>query len=192
MENPPLKRNNADPGRGERTGPGAAAFPQGQGRRPNPGGPPRGNVPPGQRPGGGPANTQGVTAPSHVFARGDVEIVTFETEQDYDRLQDLFRDSENTQLEPGQMTTLYQRSATDGSVQPYAVRLPQSFSPDQKYPLVIQLHGLNFHEVLSGSRTQYRGMGGPQWIHPDLPVIYAHCFGRPSAFYRGMGEVDVL
>ena len=35
-------------------------------------------------------------------------------------------------------------------------------------------------------------MGGPQWIEPDLRVIYVHCFGRPSTFYRGMGEEDVL
>ena len=192
MESPTVRRNNADPGRGERNGPGAGGLPEGRGGRPNPGGPPRGNVRPAQRPGGGPANAQGVTAPSHVFARGDVEIVTFETEEDYDRLQELFRDSRNTQPEPGQMTTLYQRSVTDGSVQPYAVRLPRDFSPDGKYPLVVQLHGTNFHETLSGSRTQYQGMGGPQWIEPDLPVIYAHCFGRANTFYRGMGEVDIL
>jgi hypothetical protein len=30
------------------------------------------------------------------------------------------------------------------------------------------------------------------WIEADLPVIYVHCFGRPSTFYRGMGEEDVL
>ena len=35
-------------------------------------------------------------------------------------------------------------------------------------------------------------MGGPQWIQSDLPVIYTHCFGRPSTFYQGMGEEDVL
>jgi pimeloyl-ACP methyl ester carboxylesterase len=35
-------------------------------------------------------------------------------------------------------------------------------------------------------------MGGPQWVEPDLHVIYVNCFGRPSTFYRGMGEEDVL
>jgi len=122
-----------------------------------------------------------------------MEILTFETEQEYDRLQELYRDSQNTKGEPGETMTLYLRSRTDGSVQPYAVRLPKNFSRNQTYPLVVQLHGLNFNEVLSGSRTRYRGMfGGPQWIQPDLPVIYAQCFGRPSAFYRGMGEEDIL
>jgi len=138
------------------------------------------------------APARGVTAPSNVFARGDREILTFETERDYDRLEELERTTRDTQPAPGAMTPLYLRSRTDGSVQPYAVRLPREFARDKSYPLVVQLHGLNFNEVLSGSRMRYRGMGGPQWIEPDLRVIYAHCFGRPSTFYRGMGEEDVL
>lgn len=150
--------------------------------------------PPAPRPPGGPLplRMQNATAPSHVFTRGDVEILTYETEQDYDRLQQLYRDTQNARPQPGTPTVLYLRSRTDGSVQPYSIRLPLGFDPGRRYPLVIQLHGLNFHEVLSGARVRYRGMAGPQWIEPDLPVIYAQCFGRPSAFYRGMGEEDVL
>jgi pimeloyl-ACP methyl ester carboxylesterase len=143
------------------------------------------------RKGGGPP-AQGVTAPSHVFARGDREILTFESEEDYDRLQELERTTRDTQPPPGTTAPLYLRSRTDGSVQPFAIRLPRDYSRDQAYPVVVQLHGLNFMEVLSGSRVRYRGMGGPQWIEPDLRVIYVHCFGRPSTFYRGMGEEDVL
>ena len=139
-----------------------------------------------------PAMTQNASAPSHVFQRGDLEILTYETEADYDRLQELYEQSRQKQPAPGEMTALYYRSDTDGSVQPYGVRLPAGYSSERRYPLVVQLHGLNFKEVLFGSRVRYRGMGGPQWIQPDLPVIYAHCFGRPSAFYQGMGEVDVL
>jgi pimeloyl-ACP methyl ester carboxylesterase len=136
--------------------------------------------------------TTNASAPSHVFKRGDLEILTFETEQDYDRLQELCRQSQESQPAPGEMTTRYYRSDIDGSVQPYAVWLPRNYDPAGKYPLVIQLHGTNFKEVLSGSRLTYRGMGGPQWIEPNLPVIYAHCFGGPTTFYQGMGEVDVL
>jgi pimeloyl-ACP methyl ester carboxylesterase len=138
------------------------------------------------------APNQGVSAPSRVFTRGDRELLTFESEEDCNRLEELYRTTQDTKPEPGTMTPLYLRSRTDGSVQPYAVRLPREFSRDQSYPLVVQLHGLNFMEVLSGSRVRYRGMGGPQWIEPDLRVIYVHCFGRPSTFYRGMGEEDVL
>jgi pimeloyl-ACP methyl ester carboxylesterase len=127
-----------------------------------------------------------------VFTRGDVEILTYETEQDYDRLQELYRETKNTQPAPGAAATLYLRSRTDGSVQPYGIWFPRDFAAGKSYPLVVQLHGLNFHEVLSGSRTRYRGMAGPQWTEMDLPAIYVACFGRPSAFYRGMGEEDVL
>lgn len=138
------------------------------------------------------AFSQGTTAPSRVITRDDREILTFESEEDYDRLEELYRTNRETQPEPGAMTPLYLRSRTDGSVQPYAIRLPRDFTRDRTYPLVVQLHGLNFMEVLSGSRVRYRGMGGPQWIEADLPVIYVNCFGRPSTFYRGMGEEDVL
>ena len=124
---------------------------------------------PGRSPGDRRSGPQSVTAPSHLFARGDVEILTFESEEEYDRLQELCRDSQNVQCAPGETVTLYLHSRTDSSVQPYAVRLPNNFSPKQTYPLVVQLHGLNFHEVLSGSRTHYKGMfGGNQWI----PIIY--------------------
>jgi enterochelin esterase-like enzyme len=132
------------------------------------------------------------SAPSHLFKRGDLEILTYETEQDYDRLQELFEQSRKSPATPGTMTTRYYRSNMDSSVQPYALRLPRDYTRDRKYPLVIQLHGTNFHEVLSGARLRYRGMGGPQWIEPDLPVIYVDNFGRPTTFYQGMGEVDIL
>lgn len=132
------------------------------------------------------------SATSFVLNRGDLEILTYETEQDYDRLQELYQESQDTKPEPGTMNTRYYRSDIDGSVQPYAVRLPRSYSSEKEYPLVIQLHGTNFKEVLSRSRLTYRGMGEPQWIEPDLQVIYAHCFGGPTTFYQGLGEVDVL
>ncbi len=132
------------------------------------------------------------TAPSRVLTRGGLEILTYESEADYDRLQELYRTTRDLQPQPGKMTPLYFQSRTDGSVQPFAVRLPDGYSLGRRYPLVVQLHGLNFNEVLAGSRVKYNGMPGPQWIQPDLPVIYVQVFGRPSAFYRGMGEEDVL
>lgn len=138
-----------------------------------------------------PQRTQNASAPSHVYKRGDVEILTYESEESCNRLQELYR-NQNSPPTPGEMTARYYLASTDGSVQPYAVRLPNGFSGGHRYPLVIQLHGLNFKEVLFGSRVMYRGMAGPMWIQPDLPVIYGQCFGRPSTFYYGMGEMDVL
>src|SRR4051794_33637946 len=118
------------------------------------------------------ARSAGVTAPSHVFPRGDREILTFESEDEYDSLEDAFRKQADTRPEPGTMTRLFLRSRTDGSVQPYAIRLPRDPQGGTTYPLVVQLHGTNFMEVLSGARGRYQGMGGPQWIEPDLRVIY--------------------
>ena len=138
-----------------------------------------------------PQRMQNASAPSHVYTRGDVEILTYESEEACNRLQELYH-NQNSQPTPGEMAARYYLASTDGSVQPYAVRLPNSFASGRKYPLVIQLHGLNFKEVLFGSRVMYRGMAGPMWIQPDLPVIYGQCFGRPSTFYYGMGEMDVL
>jgi endo-1,4-beta-xylanase len=138
------------------------------------------------------ANWPNASVPSHVFPRGDVEILSFDDEETYDRLESLYRETRDTQPPPGVMTPLYFRSKLDGSVIPYAIRLPGGYSRERKYPLVLQLHGTNFKEVLTGSRLSYRGMGGPQWIHPELQVIYVHCFGGPTTFYIGMGEEEIL
>ena len=137
-------------------------------------------------------NWENAKGESRVLKRGDVEILTFETEPNYDRLQELYRQSKDAQINPGTPATLFYRSAIDNSVQPYALRLPNNYTSGRKYPLVIQLHGTNFHEVLSGARLNYHGMLGPQWVEPDLPVIYADAFGGPTTFYQGIGEVDVL
>lgn len=182
---PPWRWNpNAAPGGGFRDGP-PGSQPWRGGNAPAPGTRPEANRPLQWW-------TGNASAPSRVLQRGDLEILTFETEPDYDRLQELYKQSQAAAPAPGEMTTDYYRSDIDGSVQPYAVWLPRNYDPAAKYPLVIQLHGTNFHEVLSGYRLKYRGMAGPQWIEPNLPVIYAHCFGGPTTFYQGLGEVDVL
>jgi len=113
-----------------------------------------------------------------------VEILTYETEQDYDRLQELHRESQDKQPEPGKTTPLFLRSR---SVQPFALTVPRDFSQSRNYPLVVQLHGLNFREVLSGSRVRYRGMGGPQWIEPPRRLSAE---GLSRAHARGRGKLE--
>lgn len=142
--------------------------------------------------GGMPSMTQTASESSRALKRGDLEILTYETEQDYDRLQELYSKGQEATPAPGALTVQYFRSRTDGSVQPYALWLPRDYSRDKTYPLLIQLHGLNFKRVVAGTRLNYRGLGQAQWIEPHLPVIVAQCFGRPSTFYLGMGEEDVL
>src|SRR5262249_49082207 len=89
-------------------------------------------------------NWPNASGQSHVFRRGDLEILSFDSEADYERLEQLFRQGQETQPTPGVMTALYYRSTLDGSVQPYAVRLPNGYIRTRSYPVVIQLHGTNF------------------------------------------------
>ncbi len=130
-------------------------------------------------------------APSRVLQRGDREILTFETEQDYDGLQELLRQSQASKPESGR-SIRYFRSGMDGAVQPYVLWLPPNMAAGKNYPLVVQLHGTNFHEVLAGVRTHFQGLGIAGWIEQDLPVIYIQCVGRANSFYQGMGEEDIL
>ena len=138
-----------------------------------------------------PGQFRNASAPSHVLQRGDREILTFESEQDYDRLQELLRQSQESKPESGR-SIRYFRSAMDGAVQPYVLWRPSNMEAGKSYPLVVQLHGTNFNEVLSGVRTHFQGLGIAPWIEQDLPVVYIQCFGRGNTFYQGMGEQDIL
>ncbi len=129
---------------------------------------------------------------SNVLQRGDLEIVTFEKPETLGQLEDLYRRSQSARPEPATLTTQFFRSPTDNSVQPYALWLPKDFDPQKAYPLVVQLHGLNFRKIHAGLRAQFRGMGLAPWIDANYPVIVVQCFGRQSTFYNGMGEVDIL
>jgi len=146
----------------------------------------------GQPAGAGPRMDTITPAASRVIQRGDLEILTFETEEDFEKLEVLYKESQQMSPQPGVMTTEYFRSGTDGSVEPYAIRLPGDFKPGRTYPLVIQLHGLNFNKIVSGRRAIFRSMSPAEWVHPDLPVILVQCFGRQSTFYQSLGEVEVL
>ncbi len=128
---------------------------------------------------------------SRVIVRGELEILTYETEEDFRRLEQLHAESRTSRPEPGNLTTRYFRSRTDGSVQPYALWLPRDYTSKKKFPLLIQLHGIA-PKVLAGRRLTWQGMGTRDWIDTNAPVMVAHAFGRLNTFYQGIGEVDVL
>ncbi len=138
-----------------------------------------------------PSQPEVIKGESRVVVRGDLEILTYETEEDFRRLEELFEEGRKSTPAPGTLTMRYLRSRTDGSVQPYALWLPKRYDPAGKYPLLIQLHGIG-PKQLAGRRHLWKGMGVLEWIDVHTPVIIAHCYGRGNTFYQGMGEVDVL
>ncbi len=138
-----------------------------------------------------PAQPKDFKGSSRVIARGDLEILTFETEEDFRKLEQLHEESRRSKPEPGKLTVQYFRSRTDGSVQPYALWLPREYTPEKKSALLVQLHGIA-PKTLAGRRHTWQGMGTRDWIDTNAPVLVAHAFGRLNTFYQGMGEVDVL
>jgi acetyl esterase/lipase len=126
-----------------------------------------------------------------IIPRGDVEILTYESEENLLKLERLYEEGRKSQPLPGAVTPQYIRSHLDGSIQPYGLWLPQGYAPSKKYPLLVQLHGIG-PKSLAGRRVNFRGMGAKEYIDPDARVIYAQCYGRGNTFYQGMGEVDIL
>lgn len=81
-------------------------------------------------------------------------------------------------------------SAVDGSVQPYAVRLPPSFMGKEmeRWPLQINLHGRGdkLNEILFFQQNHGKQVAESQdWIQLDV-------FGRTNNGYRWAGETDVF
>ena len=130
-----------------------------------------------RRPPQRPREAENAKAESRVIRRGDLELLTFETEDDVRTLEKLYEEGRKGSPLPGTLTMQYFRSGADGSVQPYALWLPKAYSPDKD---------------VAGRRHTWRGQGVPEWIDIYTPVIVAHCFGRSNTFYQGMGEMDVL
>ena len=61
-----------------------------------------------------------VKGESRILVRDDLEILTFETEEDYLKLEQLHEKSQKSSPDPATFTVQYLRSRKDGSVQPYA------------------------------------------------------------------------
>lgn len=128
---------------------------------------------------------------SRLISRGEVELLTYESEADVAKLEGLLATSLAAPPRPGEFTMNYFRSSLDGSVQPYGFFLPRDYRAETRYPLLVQLHGIG-PKSLAGRRTQWRGMGTKEWIDTNQPVIVAQPLGRGNTFYQGMGEQDVL
>lgn len=141
---------------------------------------------------GGPPQRGGETKfESHVVVRGDREILTFETEEQFRALEMLYEQNRNTTPAPGEFGMQYFRARTDNSVQPFGLWIPRDYSPNKKYALLIQLHGIS-PESAGGRRQTWQGQGTKEWIDTNLPIIVAHPFGHLNSFYQGIGEEEVL
>ncbi|HEY3376561.1 MAG TPA: NPCBM/NEW2 domain-containing protein [Armatimonadota bacterium] len=87
-------------------------------------------------------------------------------------------------------TRLAYRDAVDGSAQFARVYLPPGYDPAKRYPLIVQLHGM------VRDTPPYLRWGGMTQRYDGLAdrygalVLYPH--GRANAWYRGLGEQDVL
>lgn len=144
------------------------------------------------RPGGGPqTSAEPMKGESRVIARGDIELLTYETEAEVQKLDELFAASQTATPKPGEYSKHYLRSHTDGSVQPYGLWVPRDYTPAGKFALIVQLHGIG-PKSLAGRRLQWGGMGVKDWVDPFAPVLVASVYGRGNTFYQGQGEEDVL
>ncbi|MBI5835452.1 MAG: prolyl oligopeptidase family serine peptidase [Armatimonadetes bacterium] len=78
---------------------------------------------------------------------------------------------------------------TDGSAQPYFVRLPADYDPAKRYPLVLFLHGY----VPETSKIYPWVLPPQQWkMAADRQMILVLPHGRRNTDFLGIGEVDVL
>ncbi len=91
--------------------------------------------------------------------------------------------------EPGTVVLAY-RSRVDGSVQPYALTLPEGIDAEssRRWPLVIKLHGR--HQALNEVRFIRQHQGKP--LTEPRESIQLDVFGRTNNAYRWSGETDVF
>lgn len=89
---------------------------------------------------------------------------------------------------PGGVALAY-ISEVDGSVQPYALSLPESFDPNdsQQWPLYVVLHGRN------GTLTEASFIAGIEGKKPASgDYIRLDVYGRGNNAFRWAGETDVF
>ncbi len=80
------------------------------------------------------------------------------------------------------------RSAVDGSIQPYGLIIPESYS-GQPVRLDVWMHGMNrnLNEI-----AFIKGHEGKTPVPPDQQYIQLDVYGRSNVAYRWAGEADVF
>lgn len=86
-----------------------------------------------------------------------------------------------------EIRVLTYRSSLDETDQPYAIYLPESYSPARRYPLLVSLHGAG-GDHRSGLRQVLGNPDKPR----ELPMIVAAPYGRGSMGYSGIADRGVL
>ncbi len=84
-------------------------------------------------------------------------------------------------------------SKRDQTLQPYALRLPNGWKKDKKYPLIVVLHGhtgMNPSPVLFISWEFKTKLG--ERPPAEYPAYMLEVYGRGNTYYQGIGEVDVF
>lgn len=144
------------------------------------------------RRGGGPqTSAEPMKGESRLISRGEVELLTYESEDEILELEKAFVANQAAVAKHGDYTKNYFRSSTDGSIQPYGIWVPKDYTKDTKFALIVQLHGIG-PKALAGRRLRWTGMGTKEWVDTHAPVFVASVYGRGNTFYQGQGEEDVL
>jgi hypothetical protein len=80
-------------------------------------------------------------------------------------------------------------SSLDGTEQPFAIRVPGTYTDQRPWPLVVSLHGAG--QTHRAGLNQVFGVEKDQ-PQPEVPAIVIAPYGRGSTGYLGIGELDVF
>jgi len=81
-------------------------------------------------------------------------------------------------------------SSQDRSLQFYKLRLPSGFNPDNRYPLIIDLHGSGSPYSMDFFSSMFKRSGSSR-DENGIDAIIASPWGRGNNRYMGMAETDV-